>query len=195
MKRNDCDDFPDTVIIGSSALYPLAKGATQMLILLLFYYYWPPSRCIIGYEQRLYSTNTMQLAWRPICQCFNSTAHSRKVKVPVYWPPSKWSILNWICLTSFLWSHRQQVKTVWSCLTGTSLEFLECLLEMELHENQRTNSYNITGALLQPSSTSVHILLTPLNNTNEQIMRQITITFCLAWTEFSKRLCNHSLCT
>ena len=35
MKRNDCDDFPDTVIIGSSALYPLAKGAIQMLILLL----------------------------------------------------------------------------------------------------------------------------------------------------------------
>ena len=35
MKRNDFDDFPDTVIIGSSALYPLAKGAIQMLILLL----------------------------------------------------------------------------------------------------------------------------------------------------------------
>ena len=27
--QNDCDDFPDTVIIGSSALYPLAKGARQ----------------------------------------------------------------------------------------------------------------------------------------------------------------------
>ena len=38
MKRNDCDDFPDTVIIGSSALYPLAKGAIQMLILLFIYY-------------------------------------------------------------------------------------------------------------------------------------------------------------
>ena len=35
MKRNDCDDFPDTVIIGSSALYPLAKGAIQMLILFI----------------------------------------------------------------------------------------------------------------------------------------------------------------
>ena len=40
MKRNDCDDFLDTVIIGSSALYPLAKGAIQMLILLFFYYYY-----------------------------------------------------------------------------------------------------------------------------------------------------------
>ena len=36
MKRNDCDDFPDTVIIGSSALYPLAKGAIQMLILFVY---------------------------------------------------------------------------------------------------------------------------------------------------------------
>ena len=27
--------FPDTVIIGGSALYPLAKGAIQMLLLLL----------------------------------------------------------------------------------------------------------------------------------------------------------------
>ena len=37
MLRNDCDDFPDTVIIGS-ALYPLAKGAMQMLVLLLLFY-------------------------------------------------------------------------------------------------------------------------------------------------------------
>ena len=29
MKRNDYDDFPDTVIIDSSTLYPLAKGAVQ----------------------------------------------------------------------------------------------------------------------------------------------------------------------
>ena len=29
MKRNDCDDFPDTEIIGSSALYYLAKGAMK----------------------------------------------------------------------------------------------------------------------------------------------------------------------
>ena len=35
MKQNDCDDFPDTVIIGSSALYPLAKCAILMLILFL----------------------------------------------------------------------------------------------------------------------------------------------------------------
>ena len=27
MKRNDCDDFPDTVILGNSAWYPLSKGA------------------------------------------------------------------------------------------------------------------------------------------------------------------------
>ena len=33
------DDFRDTVIIGSSTLYPLAKGAIQMLILLFIYYY------------------------------------------------------------------------------------------------------------------------------------------------------------
>ena len=31
----DCDDFLDTVIIGSSALYPLAKGAIQMLIIII----------------------------------------------------------------------------------------------------------------------------------------------------------------
>ena len=29
------DDFPDTVIIGSNALYPLAKGAIQMLIIII----------------------------------------------------------------------------------------------------------------------------------------------------------------
>ena len=43
MKRNDCDEFPDTVIIGSSALYPLAKGAIQMLILLLLLLLLPGS--------------------------------------------------------------------------------------------------------------------------------------------------------
>ena len=36
MKQNDCDDFPDTVIIGSSALYPFSKDVIQMLVLLLF---------------------------------------------------------------------------------------------------------------------------------------------------------------
>ena len=36
MKRNDCDDFPDTVIIGNSTLHPLAKGTIQMLILIDF---------------------------------------------------------------------------------------------------------------------------------------------------------------
>ena len=35
VKRNDSDDFPDTVIIGSSALYPLAKGAIQILIIII----------------------------------------------------------------------------------------------------------------------------------------------------------------
>ena len=29
------ENFPDTVIIGSSALYPLAKGAIQMLIIII----------------------------------------------------------------------------------------------------------------------------------------------------------------
>ena len=37
MERNDCDDFPDAAITGSSALYPLAKGAIQMLLLLLLF--------------------------------------------------------------------------------------------------------------------------------------------------------------
>ena len=32
---NECDNFPDTVIIGSSAVYPLAKDAIQMLIVVL----------------------------------------------------------------------------------------------------------------------------------------------------------------
>ena len=40
MKRNDCDDFSDTVIIGRSALHPLAKSAIQMLILLLLLLPW-----------------------------------------------------------------------------------------------------------------------------------------------------------
>ena len=35
MKQNVCDDFPGTVIIGSSALYPPAKGAVQMLIIII----------------------------------------------------------------------------------------------------------------------------------------------------------------
>ena len=37
MKQNDCDDFLDTVIIGSSTLYLLAKGAIQMLIIIIIY--------------------------------------------------------------------------------------------------------------------------------------------------------------
>ena len=35
MKRNDCEDFPDTVLIGSGALYLLAKGAIQMLNIII----------------------------------------------------------------------------------------------------------------------------------------------------------------
>ena len=35
MKQNDCDNFPDTVIVGSRALYPLAKGAIQMIIIII----------------------------------------------------------------------------------------------------------------------------------------------------------------
>ena len=45
MKRNDKDNFPDTVMIGSSALYPLAKGAIQMLISLLLLYYLSAFLC------------------------------------------------------------------------------------------------------------------------------------------------------
>ena len=40
MKRNDCDIFPDTVIISSSALYPLAKVDTMLLnadIIIIYY--------------------------------------------------------------------------------------------------------------------------------------------------------------
>ena len=55
MKRNDCDDFPDTVIIGSSALYPLAKGAIQMLNTIIIII---TTHSLVGLYQGSYKLNS-----------------------------------------------------------------------------------------------------------------------------------------
>ena len=39
MKQNDCDNFPDTVIIGSSTLYPLAQRRYTNADIIYYYYY------------------------------------------------------------------------------------------------------------------------------------------------------------
>ena len=51
-QRNDSDDIPDTVIIGTSALYPLAKGAIQMLIIIIIIqgYIFLQMPCLLGRE-------------------------------------------------------------------------------------------------------------------------------------------------